>query len=127
MVTNLVKNVKGQDSIFCPFFQKKGKNKVVEDKRIRLDEELLTYKKGFKWNTLPYTEIINAYLRIEEVNGRLCCGVASFDMHFLMLKTKSGDLIKVEGSSKEIVKEMLDILSQKNSEIVIGFNKDNDK
>ena len=100
---------------------------MLEDKKIKLYDTSLTYKKGFKWNALPYTEIINAYLRIEEVNGRLCCGVASFDMHFLMLKTKSGELIKVEGSSKEIVKEILDVLSQKNSEIVIGFNKDNDK
>ena len=100
---------------------------MVEDKKIKLDEELLTYKKGFKWNTLPYTEIVNAYLRIEEVNGRLCCGVASFDMHFLMLKTKSGDLIKIECISKEIVKEILELLSQKNSEIVIGFNKDTNK
>lgn len=100
---------------------------MVADKKIRLDETLLTYKKGFKWITIPYKEITNAYLRIEEVNGRLCCGVASFDMHFLMLKTKSGELIKIEGSSTEIVKEILDVLSQKNSEIVIGFNKDNDK
>lgn len=100
---------------------------MLEDKKIKLDDTLLTYKKGLKWNALPYTEITNAYLRIEEVNGRLCCGVASFDMHFLVLKTKSGELIKIEGSSKEIVKEILDVLSQKKSEIVIGFNKDNDK
>ena len=99
---------------------------MVEDKRIKLNDELLTYKKGFKWNSLPYTDIINAYLRIEGVNGRICCGVASFDMHFLMMKTKSGELIKVEGSSKEIVKQILDELSQKNSEIVIGFDKDKD-
>lgn len=130
IVTDLLNKLKGQNSIFCPFFKrwKKGcKNKLLEDKKIKLDDTLLTYKKGFKWNTLPYTEIINAYLRIEEVNGRLCCGVASFDMHFLMLKTKSGELIKVEGSSKEIVKEILEVLSQKNDEIMIGFNKDNDK
>ena len=121
--------LKGQNSFSVPFFKKwkKGWYKLVEDKRIKLNEELLTYKKGFKWNSLPYTDIINAYLRIEGVNGRICCGVASFDMHFLMMKTKSGELIKVEGSSKEIVKQILDELSQKNSEIVIGFNKDNDK
>ena len=100
---------------------------MVQDKKIKLDEKLLTYKKGFKWNTQPYSEIMNAYLRMDEVNGRICCGVASFDMHFLMLKTKSGELIKVEGSSKEIVKEILEVLSQKNGDIMIGFNKGNDK
>lgn len=96
----------------------------MEDKKIKLDEQVLTYKKGLKWYPLPYQEITNAYLRIEEVNGRLCCGVASFDLHFLMLKTKSGELIKIECSSKEIVKNLLEELKQKNEEIVIGYTKD---
>ena len=96
----------------------------MEDKKIKLDQQILKYKKGLKWYPLPYQEITNAYLRIEEVNGRLCCGVASFDMHFLMLKTKSGELIKLECSSKEIVKSLLEELKQKNKEIVIGYTKD---
>lgn len=99
----------------------------VEDKKIRLEEQSLSYKKGLKWHTLSYESISNAYLRIEEVNGRLCCGVASFDMHFLMLKTTSGDLVKIECSSKDNVKKILDELALKNSgtiNIVIGYNKD---
>lgn len=101
---------------------------MVEDKKIRLDEQFISYKKGFKWHTLPYEDISNAYLRIEEVNGRICCGVASFDMHFLMLKTTTGELIKIECSSKEIVKQLLDELSHKDNgtgKIIIGFKKDN--
>ena len=73
----------------------------MEDKRIKLQEQEVEYKKGFKWYTLPYTDIVQAYLRVEEVNGKLCCGVASFDMFFLMMKTKEEELIKVEATSKE--------------------------
>lgn len=96
----------------------------MEDKKIKLGDQVITYKKGLKWYPLQYEEITNAYLRIEEVNGRLCCGVASFDMHFLMLKTKTDELIKIECSSKEIVKSLLEELKQKNDEIVIGYVKD---
>ena len=99
----------------------------MEDKKIRLEEQSIAYKKRLKWHTLPYEDIENAYMRIEEVNGRLCCGVASFDMHFLMLKTKTGELIKIECTSKEIVKQLLDQLAQKNQEgrnIIIGYKKD---
>ena len=60
---------------------------------------------------------------MEEVNGKLCCGVASFDMFFLMMKTKEEELIKVEATSKEIVKEMLEVLKEKNPEIEIGYKK----
>ncbi|MCM1123131.1 MAG: hypothetical protein NC416_11155 [Eubacterium sp.] len=96
----------------------------MEDKKIKLNEQELIYKKGFKWHPLLYSEITQAYLRIEEVNGRLCCGVASFDMYFLMIKTSSDELIKIEASSKEIVKEMLEELKQKNSTIEIGYKKE---
>ena len=61
----------------------------MEDKRIKLNEQELSYRRNLKWHTLPYTEITQAYLRIEEVKGKLCCSVANFDMYFLMLKTKS--------------------------------------
>ena len=96
----------------------------MEDKRVKLNEQEVVYKKGFKWNLLPYEDISQAYLRIEEVNGRLCCGVASFDMYFLVLKTKSGNMIKIEASSKEIVKEMLTELEEKNPKFEIGYKKE---
>lgn len=94
----------------------------MEDKRIKLAEQEVTYKKGFKWHSLPYAEIVQAYLRIEEVKGRLCCGVANFDMYFLMLRAKNGELVKVEASSKEIVKKMLEELKRRNDGITIGFS-----
>jgi hypothetical protein len=93
----------------------------MDDKRIRIKENALEYKKGFKWHALPYSDITQAYLRIEEVQGRLCCGVANFDMYFLMLKTRQDDLLKVEASSQEITKQMLEELKQKNPEIEIGY------
>lgn len=96
----------------------------MEDKRIHLKDANIEYKKGFKWYNLPYDAITQAYLRIEEVNGRLCCGVASFDMFFLMLKTTEDELIKVEATSKDIVKQMLEEIKKKNDKIEIGYKKD---
>lgn len=95
----------------------------MEDKKIKLQEQQIEYKKGLKWYSLFYEDIKQAYLRIEEVNGRLCCGVANFDMYFLVLITKEGKDIKVEASSEKIVKEMLSVLKEKNPEVEIGFKK----
>ena len=96
----------------------------MEDKRIRLEETELAYKKGFKWHNMSYTEIKQAYMRIEEVRGRLCCGVANFDMYFLMLKTMDDTLVKIEVTSRELVKQALEILQQKNENIEIGYKKE---
>lgn len=98
---------------------------MIEDKRIRLRENVIEYKKGFKWHTLPYEDICQAYLRIEEVNGRLCCSVASFDMFFLMLKTSGDELLKIEAASKDIVKQILDEIRKKNGKTEIGYRKNN--
>lgn len=95
----------------------------MEDKKIRLQDSVIEYKKGFKWYTLPYEAIKQAYLRVEEVNGRLCCGVASFDMFFLMMRTTKEELIKVEATSKEIVKQMLNEIKKKNDDVEIGYKK----
>lgn len=95
----------------------------MEDKKIKIGDSVLTYKKGFKWQTLAISDIAQAYLRIEEVNGKLCCGVASFDMHFLMLKTKEDALLKLEASDRETVETMLQALKEKNPEIKIGYDK----
>ena len=98
----------------------RGTMKNPDDKKIRFHEQEMEYRKGFKWYVLPYSDIANAYMRIEEVNGRLCCGSVSFDMHFLMLRTSSGELLKIEVSSRERVREMLEQLRVKNEKIKIG-------
>lgn len=95
----------------------------MEDKKIHLRDNDIEYKKGFKWHIISYDELKQAYLRVEEVNGRLCCGVASFDMFFLMLKTKAEELIKIEASSRDIVKQMLEEIRKKNEDIEIGYKK----
>ena len=98
----------------------------MEDKKIKLNEENLEYKKGFKWIALSYEEVEKAYLPIEEVNGTLCCGRANFDMYFLMLRLKGGELLKLECTSKESVKDMLEVLKQKNDQIEIGYKAKED-
>ena len=95
----------------------------INDKRIRFTDQSVTYKKGFKWLLLPYTEIVQAYMRIEEVNSKMCCGTANFDMHFLMLKVQSGELLKIPTTSRKITEQMLEDLHVLNPNIEIGYNK----
>jgi hypothetical protein len=95
----------------------------MEDTRIKLHEKEMEYRKNLKWYTLSYEEIKQAYLRIEEATGKLCCGVASFETPFLVLKLGDDELLKIEASSKEIVKEALAFLENKNPNIQIGYKK----
>lgn len=99
------------------------KKTELDDKKIKLYEQDMEYKKGLKWLPLSYEDIENAYLRIEEVNARFCCGRADFDMSFLMLRLKNGVLLKLESFSAESVKKVLEVLKQKNDKIEIGYRE----
>lgn len=96
----------------------------MEDTRIKLHDKEFEYRKNLKWYTLSYDEIAQAYLRIEEVNSKICCGTASFETPFIVLKLKDERMLKIEASSKEAVKEMLAVLEEKNANIEIGYKKE---
>lgn len=95
----------------------------MEDTRIKLHDNGMEYRKNLKWHELSYEAITQAYLRIEESRGKLCCGVASFETPFLVLKIKEDEVLKIEASSKEVVKEILAVLQEKNPNMEIGYKK----
>lgn len=96
----------------------------LNQKKIRFTDTGISYRKGFKWVSLPYEQIGQAYMRVEEVNSRMCCGRANFDMHFLMLKTQAGELIKIGVLPCDQVKKMLEKLREANPQIEIGYKKE---
>ena len=82
--------------------------------RVRLGESCLFFPKFSGTTYLPYSQIVNAYLRQEEVNANLCCGRANFDQFFLMVR---GQVL-----SKEKGKEALALLAAANPAIEIGYH-----
>ena len=73
---------------------------------------------------LPYDHIARAWLRQEEVNANLCCGRANFDQFFLMVRDRSGTVHKGEVLSKELGKEALALISERDPEVEIGYQKE---
>ena len=66
------------------------------------------FRDGFRTKYVPYGELEHAFIRVQEVNGKLCCGTAVFTYFRLILVCGGkewGDII----SEKE--KEMDDALA----------------
>ena len=61
------------------------------------------YKEGFKTKFIPYDYIHRAFIRIQEVNGRMCCGNTVF-AYFRMVFVHDG-------------KEFADLISEKEQEM----------
>lgn len=89
---------------------------------MRLGESCLFFPKFSGTTYLPYSQIVNAYLRQEEVNANLCCGRANFDQFFLMVRGTDGQLRRGQVLSKEKGKEALALLAAANPAIEIGYH-----
>jgi hypothetical protein len=57
----------------------------------------------------------------------MCCGKAFVDIWYLLLYTDGKQVAKIEFQKKETAKEALQVLSEANKEILIGYSEENKK
>lgn len=58
--------------------------------KVKLGNDSIFWKKGLKWYVVPLDDVERAYRRVEEVNAKMCCGRADFDIQKLVLLLKDG-------------------------------------
>ena len=52
--------------------------------RAKLGESWLFWKKGFKWYCVEFAQAVRVFRRVAEVDARVCCGNANFDIQMLV-------------------------------------------
>ena len=91
--------------------------------KVRLGERFLFFSRFAGGSYMPYSEVVHAYLRQEEVNAKLCCGRANFDQFYLMLMGSDGALRKHQVTDKEKGKLALQHIARRNPDCLIGYQK----
>ena len=91
--------------------------------KVRLGQQSAFFSRFAGGSYMPYHEMVNAYLRQEEVNAKLCCGRANFDQFFLMILGSDGVLRKHQVPDMEKGKLALEHIAEKNPDCVIGYRK----
>ena len=91
--------------------------------KVRLGERVLFFSRFAGGSYMPYSEVVHAYLRQEEVNAKLCCGRANFDQFYLMLMGSDGALRKHQVTDKEKGKQALEHIARRNPDCLIGYQK----
>lgn len=91
--------------------------------KVRLGERFLFFSRFAGGSYMPYSEVVHAYLRQEEVNAKLCCGRANFDQFYLMLMGSDGALRKHQVTDKEKGKLALEHIARRNPDCLIGYQK----
>ncbi len=91
--------------------------------KVRLGERFLFFSRFAGGSYMPYSEVVHAYLRQEEVTAKMCCGRANFDQFYLMLMGSDGALRKHQVTDKEKGKLALQHIARRNPDCLIGYQK----
>ena len=78
------------------------------------------YREGFKTRFLRYAEMERAFLRVQEVRGRMCCGQA-FWAYFRMVFVCGGkEYDEVMSENEQLMRDALDAVAAAAPELAIG-------
>lgn len=85
------------------------------------------YHQVLNWFYIDYKDIVWAYRRLENVQGRLCLVQDGTEIHSLMLVTKDRKRVGITVGDRENALEGLNIIRQYNTLADIGFTKEKEE
>ena len=88
----------------------------------RAGEKWLFKKGAFGVSYVSYDDILWAYRQIETVNGKLCCGKASFDIHHVIIVINNKKKLDVRFEERQDAQDLLDAVQSGNPAAEIGFS-----
>lgn len=90
--------------------------------KVKLGKTVIFWKVTLRWFYLPLNLVQRAYRRVEEVNAKMCCGRANFDIQKLMLvldEETTLELLISEGQAEPAVK-LYKVLQETHPELKYG-------
>lgn len=91
--------------------------------KARLGQEWIFFPKFSGTSYLPYSQISKAWLRVEEVIAKVCCGRANFDQVFLVIEDADGQIRRAQMDTRSQGDAGLAHLTARNPDIRIGYYK----
>ena len=81
------------------------------------------YRDGFRTKYVPYSALERAFIRIQEVNGRLCCGKAVFAYYRLILVVGGKEWGDIMSENETAMDDALAVIARRSPATAIGFVK----
>ena len=78
------------------------------------------YPSGFGLKFISYDELEQAFIRIHEVDGKLCCGKATFYYYRLVLVVNGKEYTDIISENEALMDQALDAIARKSVNTKIG-------
>lgn len=81
------------------------------------------YRDGFKTKYVPYADLERAFIRVQEVNGRMCCGKAVFHYFRLVFVVGGKEWGDVISEDEKATDDALAEIARRSPATAIGYVK----
>ncbi len=88
--------------------------------KVRVGRLGLYFKEGLKTRFVPYDYLERVFIRINEVNGKLCCGTATFAYFRLVLVHEGKEFADVISENEKAMDEALALIAKRAPAVAIG-------
>lgn len=68
--------------------------------KVRISEHYLFYPRMLKTGYVPLADLTRAFIRVETVVSRVCCGPAEFHVYKIILCSAQGEIAAIEVDSE---------------------------
>ena len=89
--------------------------------KVRVGKSGVFYPSGFGVKFIPYSWIDQAFIRIHEVNGKLCCGKATFYYFRLVFVHNGKEIADVISEKESVMDDALAAIASAAPEVRIGI------
>lgn len=89
--------------------------------KLRVGKLGVYFKEGLKNRFIPYEYIHRAFIRIHEVNGKLCCGTSVFQYFRLVFVHDGKEFADLISEQESTMDKALELIHQLAPDIAIGF------
>lgn len=88
--------------------------------RVRVGRRAVYFREGFKTRCLPYEALERVFIRVQGVNGKLCCGTANFEYYKLVFVSGGKEIAEVFSENEKATDAALARIAERAPGLAIG-------
>lgn len=91
--------------------------------KVRVGTLGVYYRDMLKIKFMAYDKLERVFIRVQEVNGRMCCGTATFAYYRLVFVVNGKEIGDVISENEKAMDDALASIAKKAPNVKIGFEK----